>query len=968
MKNRETGIIMRKLCQKRGVLRFFVLVLLLAVLPLQTVKAQQRKEKEIKVGYIAHDHMIKVDAEGNFYGYGVAYLNELAKQTGWTYKFIKVEENDRMEKLISGEIDLLCSIHSECKEKDELLFCQETTGLEYGMLATLKDNNEIFFDDFEHIQGKRIGINVNSDLENAFVKYARENGFSYEPVYFQNLYDMQMALSNRIIDIMLVSSLRDLDNIKYVGKTDSIEEFFTTSKNNAQLMEELNKADLKLKREKPFYISALHQIYYGEPYARLTGITRDEYEFISKNEPLRVVCDADSYPLEYIDEKTGKYKGIYADALQLISEESGLQFEYIPLEDYQKAWDMIKNGEADLIAGNYGNSNIGRKYNMVYTENYLTVEYTMVGQRNKSIPEKAVIALPKNYVGVQGYFQMEEPEWEMVLYDDVVSCFEAVEAGKADLTAVNSIFLQTVYNLNSYDGLQILPNMTRTIPISTGIAVANENSAVLKSIIDKTIHQIPDEKFRKCITENAINISYTPTLKESIQVVIPYVAVAGFLIILTVVFIIRKREKHYRYLALTDSVTGLWNDVKFYQEAQAVLDRNSDKSYFVITIDINNFKFINNDFGSRAGDRILQVLGNRIHEVFGGIAYYARGTADVFLVLIEEKDYRSEMLNPLKKEIYFDNGGKRQYYKIVIKAGIRKVSPGGKRKDIKLCVDQASLARKTVKDKADEIVAYYNEEMKENIARDLAIENKMVPALQNGEFQVYLQPKYHLKTEEIIGAEALVRWIDKEGKMIFPDKFIPLFERNGFIVKVDFYVYEQVMKKMAAWRKEGRKDICVSVNVSRVHIGTYDFFIKLNALIEKYKIPKECFELELTETVIGGNQNITRDFIRECKQEGYNVSIDDFGSGYSSLNLLKELPVDILKIDREFLNETTQSQRSSIIIQKIVEMAKKMKIGTLCEGVETIQQAEFLKNIGCDMAQGYLFSKPIPMSEFEKMI
>lgn len=952
-----------KMCSTIGML---ILVLFFTALPLRVTA--EKTGKEIKVGYIPYDHMIHENSKGELEGYGVAYLQELAERTGWTYKFVKVEENDRMEKLINGEIDLLCSIHRDCKEKDELLFCNETTGLEYGMLATLQNNNEIFFDDYENINGKKIGINVNSELENALVRYTQENGISYEPVYFENVEDMQKALNKKEIDIMLVSSLRNMSNIKYVGKTYSIEEFFTVSKNNPELMDELNKADQELKRERPFFISALHQYFYGEPYRKLNGITREEYELTAKGEPIRVVCDAKSYPIEYIDKKTGEYSGIYADALKLISEQSGLKFEYIPLDDYSKAWEMISNGEADMIAGNYGNADVGSQYNMIYSQSYISAEYTMVGRVNHDIKETTTVALPKNYVGLQGYFKQEEPSWEIVLYDNVEACLKAVSKKEADLTAINSIFLQTVYNLNNYSNLRIVPNMSRSIPIYIGIGNSNENAQVLKSIIDKTIYKIPEEKFRKCITENAINISYVPTLWESIQVFIPYMIVLLFAIVIAVTMIISKREKHYRHLALTDSLTGLWNETKFYQVTQEVLERNLDKAYLMITIDINRFKFINNDFGSYAGDQILQVLGERVHETFGGVAYYARGTADVFLILIEQKDFREEMLNSLRKEIEFDNGGKCQFYKIVIKAGIRIIPISNKRKDIKRYVDQASLARKTIKEIAGKEIAYYDEEMRENIARDIEIENKMEAALENGEFQVYLQPKYSLPTGEIIGAEALVRWIQADGKMIPPDKFIPLFERNGFIVNVDFSVYEQVLRKMAEWIKEGRNPICISVNVSRVHVGTYDFFRKLNKLIEKYHVPKEYFELELTETIIGGTQSITRDFVRECKKEGYHVSIDDFGSGYSSLNLLKDLPVDILKIDKGFLDETEESKRSSIIVQQVVEMAKKMKIGTLCEGVETQKQAEFLKEIGCDMAQGYLFSRPIPMEEFEKMI
>lgn len=960
---------MRKFYKRHNVVGVLLLVLFFTVFSLRVMAEEQESTgKEIKVGYISNDQMIKVDSEGNFYGYGVVYLNELAKRTGWTYKFVEVNESNRLEKLMNGEIDLLCNVHADCEEKEQLLFCRETTVLEYGMLAALEDNTEIFFDDYERINGKKIGINSNSDLESALIRYARENGISYEPVYFESLESMQNALEDKSIDIMLISSLRNVDHIKYVGKTYSVPEYFAVSKNNPELMDELNKTDIELKRQRPFYVAALHEVFYGQPYETLTGITREEYEYISQGKPIKVACDASSYPVGYKDEKTGEYAGIYADALELISQQSGLKFEYIPLEDYAQAWEMVKNGEADIIGGNYANNALGQEYSLTYTESYFTMEYSTVARWDEEIPEKPVIAIPEGYVGIQGYVRENEPFWEIQLYEDAEACLKAVENGDSDLALVNSIFLQTVLNLNNYDDLRIIPNMSRNVPICIGVGINGGNAEILKSILDKAIFQVSEDEIQKCISENTINAQYVPSVGETIMNALPYIMAVLFAAVLVAVLIISKREKHYRHLALTDSVTGLWNDVKFYQETQEILERNPDKEYLLITLDINRFKFINNDFGSRAGDKMLVVLGKRIHEIFGGVAYYARGTADVFLILIEEKNFREEMLNPLKKEIYFDNGGKRQYYKVVIKAGVRKIHAGEKREDIKRYADQASMARKTIKESADESIAYYDKEMKENIAREIAIENKMEAALENGEFQAYLQPKYYLPTEEIVGAEALVRWVTPDGKIVPPDKFIPLFERNGFIVKVDFYVYEQVMKQMAEWRKEGRTPICVSVNVSRVHIRTYDFFIKLNKLIEKYQIPKEYFELELTETMIGGGQGTTRDFVRECKREGYSVSIDDFGSGYSSLNLLKDLPVDILKIDKGFLDETAESKRSSIIVQQVVEMAKKMKIGTLCEGVETLEQAYFLKDIGCDMAQGYLFSKPIPMKEFEKLI
>ena len=338
------------------------------------------------------------------------------------------------------------------------------------------------------------------------------------------------------------------------------------------------------------------------------------------------------------------------------------------------------------------------------------------------------------------------------------------------------------------------------------------------------------------------------------------------------------------------------------------------------------------------------------------------------MALIEKDRYDPKMLEPLGQAIYFDSNGKQQYYKISVKAGIRQIGPEDDRTDLVVFVDQSSLARKSIKDSISETQAYYDEDMKRTLETENAIERRMEEALANREFQVYLQPKYDLHTEKIKGAEALVRWIDPEKGLVPPDQFIPLFEKNGFVLKLDFYVYEEVLKRMAKWKAEGRELICVSVNVSRVHVGTADFFEKLNRLLETYQIPKKKFELELTETIMGGEGSDTREFILECKREGYPVSIDDFGSGYSSLNLLKDLPVDILKIDKGFLDEAEGSKRSTIIVEQVVEMAKRMDIATVCEGVETEKQVKFLKRIGCDMAQGYLFSRPVPMDEFEAML
>ena len=319
-------------------------------------------------------------------------------------------------------------------------------------------------------------------------------------------------------------------------------------------------------------------------------------------------------------------------------------------------------------------------------------------------------------------------------------------------------------------------------------------------------------------------------------------------------------------------------------------------------------------------------------------------------------------------EIIFDNNGMEQRYKPAMKFGIYNIEANNRDSQIGQYIDAAVSARKSIKRDHTKQIAYFDDKMESDIRVEAQIEKKMESALKQGEFVVYYQPKYLLKTEKIIGAEALIRWNHPKEGLIPPGVFIPIFERNGFIVQTDFFVYEEVLKMQSRRLKEGKKTVPVSVNVSRTHIGTSDFLPRLMELADRYEVPRELLELELTETALGGKQQNIVDFIRACKHAGFPISIDDFGSGYSSLNLLKEMPVDVLKIDREFLNETDESQKSSVIVEQVVEMATKIDIRTLCEGVETKEQAAFLKQIGCNMAQGYLYSKPVPEETFEGML
>ena len=265
-------------------------------------------------------------------------------------------------------------------------------------------------------------------------------------------------------------------------------------------------------------------------------------------------------------------------------------------------------------------------------------------------------------------------------------------------------------------------------------------------------------------------------------------------------------------------------------------------------------------------------------------------------------------------------------------------------------------------------IAIYDAKVYTQMQRVSRIERSMKDALENHEFKAYLQPKYNLETGKIVGAEALVRWIRKDGTMVYPDEFIPVFEKNGFIVNLDFYILGEICKMIQRRVQAKKSCVPISINQSRVLLQEKDYVSKVAGVLAHYNTPPRYIELELTERIFRDDLTELADMMDKLRTLGVRWSIDDFGTGYSSLNLLKELPVDIIKIDKSFLDETESSETSKIIIRKTVELTQELDKTVVCEGVETENQADYLRGIRCDMAQGYLYAKPMPMDEFENLM
>lgn len=398
---------------------------------------------------------------------------------------------------------------------------------------------------------------------------------------------------------------------------------------------------------------------------------------------------------------------------------------------------------------------------------------------------------------------------------------------------------------------------------------------------------------------------------------------------------------------------------KFRRNVLGLLSHFDGRIAF-LQFDIRRFKVINDIYGELIGDEILDFVTEGLKRLCGEHQYFVNLRSDVFMIVTQ---YEEEEELPAFVSQIRDMLGDFKHIKLQYTFGIYMVDD--RNMELRQMEDRAAMARKAAKENIMTDIAFYQEQFKEMLYTRRFIEENMKPAIAERQFQMYLQPKYSISHHRIVGAEALVRWVHPVKGMIYPNEFIPVLEENGFIRKVDYYVWEEACRFIKRCEQEGIEGCPISVNVSRHHLVGDEFIEVLDTLIERSGIEKRYLELEITETV--NNQQVS-EMSNRLKEEGFMLLMDDFGSGYSSLSILLETPFDVIKIDKKFMENMLVSKKGKLILEQVVAMSGKLDLGLLAEGVETREQIELLKEIGCDMVQGFYYAKPMPAAEFYELL
>ncbi|MDB0439696.1 EAL domain-containing protein [Clostridioides difficile] len=478
-----------------------------------------------------------------------------------------------------------------------------------------------------------------------------------------------------------------------------------------------------------------------------------------------------------------------------------------------------------------------------------------------------------------------------------------------------------------------------------------------------TLYNLSEEYFR--LSNQAVFISEK---HSNLKLHCFAIALFIYLILSTVSLLIWEyyNKRKFNKIFYTDNLTNIKNQVAFENKAVEILHNAFNGEYVLLNIDIDNFKYINDTHGYEYGDKILVIVATILSRTFNIKETCARVGSDNFVILAK---YKESLLEDIRK-ILTDgitsqlNMNVTQTISYCIGAYLVEVEKSDY-KAIHSMMDKANIAHKVSKTRGISSTVWYNENLLKQLQMENSIYNHMYKALDNEEFHMYLQPKFQISSLNVVSAEALVRWFSPELGFLSPDKFIPLFEKSGFIIELDFYMLKKAcsfIKK--SFMKKNQYTYPISVNFSRVTIYQKDFYERFLDTVREYDIPFKYIEIEVTESAFNEISEPVISILEKLKKLGFLISMDDFGSGYSSLSLLCSLSINGLKLDKSLLKETFNREKVYSIIQCIIEMSHRIDMSVVCEGIETKKDLEFLKTIKCDVGQGFYFSKPIEEKEF----
>ena len=838
---------------------------------------------------------------GAYTGFAYDYLCELAKFTGHKYSFVEADR-ELVEMLYDGRIDIL-----PCVSEEEFSAWEATHSMQRSVdndaaspsltsIALMKKftavyvpdgSEDIGYFDSPHINKATIGY-LAEDKDKYFSDGVFIRGDIDKANFVEYSTEVQMHddfVSGRI-DAVVKECFRPWDDETIVYQYDTRDCYFMVSGADPLLAGQLDVAVNSVYMSNSSFAANLynkHIAKYGVPkYA----YSETEKQFLRNNSEITIAYNLSSNSMETYDNNTGRLTGATGGVLDTISAHTGMKIRLKVCNSLEECVSLLEHGEVRAICGGVNAASMEPFGNFKVSFPYSTTPVVVAGKKDDPMTSYKKIAIPISDDDISGYIRQLYDNAVMLPYDDAKACMEAVRSGEADVMCAGAY--ETLYLIsNGYGDMSIID--VSSAFHSECFAYVENASADFTSIMGKSISRL--------VSYSSVIGSYESVTAETVgsggglSDYALYVFIFIFVMIaVCVAMIVVLIQVNDRRTQGTDVLTGGRNKSKFIDDTKRLLKKTPAEKLAAVLFDINKFKYVNDRLGYEEGDKMLVRLYKTVADNMEDGEVFARLSDDNFACVI--KNAQDSEITARFNNIFAEFERRNSLfvkYPVVFSAGVCRLGQcrdGGKDIDINIAIDRCKIAKRTLKGLHYSSIAFYDGKIREKALREKDYESIMPTALEQREFECYLQPKYGLKSRHIEGAEALIRWNSKEFGFVFPNEFIPLSEKNGVVVELDFFILEEVCRAMRRWIDDGKKPVVISVNQSRLHLNYDDYIWRLREIVDKYEIPYEYIELELTESVFMENADKLLTIMQKLHDIGFKLSLDDFGSGYSSLNML----------------------------------------------------------------------------------
>lgn len=955
--------------------RIIILALIIMLTAVPFAAASASGERSYVVG--ANQRFGATAAPGGYTGAGCEYLAKISAISDNRFSYTSDSPEELFKKLVDGTVDIIpCVTQSELEKYERLVRGDEESILQlvpsplFAKFCTISVNGtgeKIKTEFGNEYDIRRLTIGYLTDDEHDFFvngKFICDEISSAKFVSYTTEENLRVALKKGEVGAAAKNCFMHWDNETIVYTFNLEPCYFAVRAHNPELVKDLIRGLADILAYSPSFSGDIYEKYISNYGSVEYAFTKEERDYITNNKRLVVAYNLGADYAHCWNESTKTITGTPARIFDELAKSTGFTIEVESYDDLTQCIRQLIDGRVNMVFGGVSPDGITDYSGCFVTSAVTQSPLVMLSSKDKEDDIFSAIAMVGSNSSIKNALSRFYPNARVTPFPTAEIAAERVRIGSYDAfcTGTNTaVYLMSRKNNNL--------KMVKTLSVSVSECFAvNKAQPALYSIIEKTLSKI-NRGVSNAETYNIISTLENAKPEETSYM---WLLIAGFSAIAVMIIggvTLGSLENHRRLEV--DPLTGGRNKRRFIKDSEKAAKKQEPERLAAAVIDIDKFKFVNDRLGYEEGNRILSRMYNTISDTVEKGEVFSRVSDDNFALILHNG---SDMELETRLSNIFEEFNRRNSMHTTIplsfSAGVCRLGQCRQKfgtVDINTAIDRCNIARKTIKERRGNAIAFFDGKIREKEMREKDYENEMPNALKNNEFVCFLQPKYGTRSRHIEGAEALIRWKSKEFGFVYPSDFIPLSEKNGFVVELDFFILEEVCRLMRNWLDSGLTPVVISVNQSRLHLDEPDYIGKLREIVDKYEVPYEYIELELTESVFTDNADLMIKTMQKLHDVGFKLSIDDFGSGYSSLNMLKDMPADVVKIDREFFNTTANSEKGRAVISSVVELANRLDMKVISEGVETEEQVNFLAEIGCQLVQGYFFAKPMTIKEFETL-